>query len=48
MLQQYLPVFNEQSRIMVKRLEANANTGVLFDLWQYIIDMNFDTVTGNH
>ena len=46
MLQQYMTVFNEQAAILVKRLATRADTAQQTDLWQYISDMNFDTVTG--
>lgn len=46
MLQQYIIVFNQQARILVKRLRNRADTNVVTDLWRYISDMNFDTVTG--
>lgn len=46
MLQQYLIVFNEQSEILCRKLSAEANTGKIIDMWQYLCDINLDIVIG--
>ncbi|XKL69086.1 hypothetical protein PGB90_006855 [Kerria lacca] len=47
MLQQYLIVFNEQSEILCRKLSAEANTGKIIDMWQYLCDINLDIVIEN-
>lgn len=46
MLQQYLIVFNEQVKILVGKLKKEADTGKMFDVWQYMANANIDIITG--
>lgn len=46
MLKQYLVVFNEQAKILVKKLEKESQRGKVFDLWLYMANANIDIITG--
>lgn len=45
MLQQYLIVFNEQSKILTKIIEPLANTDKTVNIWNYMANMNLDVIT---
>nr|QTC11259.1 cytochrome P450 3638B1 [Phenacoccus solenopsis] len=47
MLQQYLIVFNEQSKILTKIIEPLANTDKTVNIWNYMANMNLDVITQN-
>lgn len=45
MLQQYLIVFNEHSKVLLKKIHPLANTDKAFDVWSYMINFNLDVIT---
>ena len=45
MLQQYLLVFNEQSKILCQRLNDVCDSGKMVDIFHFIGDMNVIAVT---
>ncbi|XP_065213910.1 cytochrome P450 4g1-like [Planococcus citri] len=47
MLQQYVLVFNQQVKILVRKLRTEADTGRIFDVWQYMANANVDIITEN-
>uniref|UniRef100_A0AAT9UUV6 Cytochrome P450 3638D3 n=1 Tax=Maconellicoccus hirsutus TaxID=177089 RepID=A0AAT9UUV6_MACHI len=47
MMQQYLPVLNEHSKFLTRKLASLSDTDETFDISHYVCSMNLDTITKN-